>query len=187
MSVESDDLADFVRDRCLVRIERVGIDARTLQGFPLGFSERLLAVLYVCDFRIDGLLFLRRDTITDVRVNATSAFQRQLMCDAGLVTEEQFCLPYRIDSFASLLAGLSVNQITILEQESLDESMFWSGRSVWREDGTHWLHEFTGAGNWGDALTKIDLNTVTCCQVETNYIRVYQDYFDSKGFPTLPD
>lgn len=186
MNVESTTIADFVRNRDLVRIERAGIDTRTLQAFPLGFSDTLLAVLYVCDFRIEGLLFLRRDTITDIHVNATARFQRQLLDDAGHITDDLFCLPHAIDSFASLLSGLTPNQIIILEEESLDESGFWIGRYVWREDQTHWMHEFTGAGNWNPDLTELDLNAITCCQIETNYIRFYQRYFDLNGFPEYP-
>ncbi|WP_413432553.1 hypothetical protein [Crateriforma spongiae] len=186
MNVESNTISDFVRNRDLVRIERDRIDGRTLQAFPLGFSDTVLAVLYVYDFHIDGILFLRRDTITDIRVNATATFQRQLLDDAGYITDDLFCLPHTIDSFASLLAGLAPNQITILEEESLDESGFWIGRYVWREDRTHWMHEFTGDGNWEDDLTELDLDAVTCCQLDTNYVRFYQRYFDSHGFPELP-
>jgi len=186
MNVESSSLADFVRNRELVKIERADIDSRTLQAFPLAFSDSLLAVLYVFDFHLDGLLFLRRDTITEIRVNATSRFQRQLIDQAGLITDDLFCSPHELDSFASLLAGLAPNQIAIVEEESLDESGFWIGRYVWREDQTHWMHEFTGAGRWEDELTQLDLDAVTCCQLDTNYIRYYQRHFDSHGFPSLP-
>jgi hypothetical protein len=186
MSMDSNTIAEFVSNRDLVRIERSGIDTRTLQAFPLGMSDQLLAVAYVYDFHIDGLLFLRRDTVTDVGINATAQFQRQLLDDAGLITDELFSLPYSVESFSSLLARLPPNKVAILEEESLDESNFWMGRYVWREDETHWMHEFTGAGNWHDKLTEIDPTKITCCQLETNYIQFYQQYFNSNGFPELP-
>ena len=186
MNVESSTIGELIRNHDLVRIERAQIDTRTLQAFPLASSDTLLAVLYVYDFHIDGLLFLRRDTITDISVNATAKFQRQLLKDAGCISDGLFCMPHKIDSFASLLAGLSPNEITILEEETLDNSGFWIGRYAWREDQTHWMHEFTGAGDWKDKMTQIDLDVVTCCQLDTNYIRFYQRHFNSRGFPRLP-
>lgn len=186
MNIKSQTIADFVRCRDLVRIERAQIDTNTLQAFPLGFSDELLAALYVHDFHIDGLIFLRRDTITDIQVNATAKFQRQLLEDGGHIAEDLFSLPHRIDSFESVLAGLPPNQIAILEEESLDASEFWIGRYVWREDRTHWIHEFSGAANWDNELTEINLDAVTCCQLKSNYIKFYQRYFNSHGFPELP-
>lgn len=186
MNVESNTIEEFIRNRDLVRIERAQIDTRILQAIPLAFSDTLLALLYVYDFHVDGLLFLRRDTVTDIRVNATAKFQRQLLQDAGCISDELFSMPHKIDSFASLLAGLPANEITILEKETLNDSEFWIGRYVWREDETHWMHEFTGAGNWDDKVTQIDLEVVTCCQLDTNYIRFYQRHFNSHGFPKYP-
>jgi hypothetical protein len=81
---------------------------------------------------------------------------------------------------------LPPNKIVILERETLDDNRFWIGRYVWREDQTHWMHEFTGAGNWDEELTQIDLDMVTCCQLDTNYIRFYQSHFNAHGFPRLP-
>jgi len=186
MSVENHTIAGFISNRDLVRIERSAIDTRTLQAFPLGFSDKLLAVLYVYDFHVDGLLFLRRDTITDISVNTTAHFQRGLLKDAGDITDDLFALPHTIESFATLLTGLTSNRIVVLEEETPDDSGFWIGRYVWREDGTHWMYEFTGAGNWDDELTELDLESITCCQLDTNYIRYYQRYFDLHGFPKLP-
>ena len=186
MNIDSDTIRTLIRNRDLVRIERAQIDTRTLQVFPLAFSDNLLASLYVYDFHIDGLLFLRRDTIADISVNATAKFQRNLLEKAGCISDELFYMAHKIESFASLLAGLPPNKITILEEETLDESRFWIGRYVGREDQTHWMHEFTGAGNWGKELTQINLDVVTCCQLDTNYIRFYQSYFNTHGFPKLP-
>ena len=63
---------------------------------------------------------------------------------------------------------------------------FRGRRCVGCEDGKHRIHEFTGAGNWDDDLTELDLATITCCQLDSNYIRHYQRYFDSRGFPGIP-
>jgi|688.fasta_scaffold126263_3 hypothetical protein len=186
MNVESNVISEFIRNRDLVRIERAQIDTRTLQAFPLAFSESLLALLYVYDFHIDGLLFLRRNSISDISVNATAKFQRDLLKDAGYILDDLFYMPHNIESFESLLAGLPPNKIVILERETLDDNRFWIGRYVWREDQTHWMHEFTGAGNWDEELTQIDLDMVTCCQLDTNYIRFYQSHFNAHGFPRLP-
>ncbi len=187
MTVDSETITRLINNRSLVRIERRKIDSRTIQAFLLGFSDELLAAAYVSDFRHDGLLFLRRETITDVSVNATARFQRQLLENAGDITDSLFTLPHPIDSFATLLNGLSADLIVILEEESLEDSRFLIGRYVWRENGTHQMHEFTGAGNWSDRLTEIDLESITCCQLDTNYIRYYQRHFDTHGFPDLPN
>lgn len=183
MSVNSETLTSFVSNRDLVRIERAAIDTRTLQGFPLAFSDDLLAIRYVYDFHLDGLLFLRRDTITDMVVNATARFQRGLLEKAGEITDDLFHLPHSIESFSTLLTALPPNKIVILEEESLGNCEFRMGRYVKRKGGANYIQCFSGAGNWHDDLTNVDLESVTCCQLDTNYIRYYQEHFDSVGFP----
>ncbi len=186
MKLTSDKLGTYIRDRELVKIERSSIDSNSLQAFLLGFSDHLVACRLVSDFHLEGLMFLRRSTISNITVDATSRFQRELLENAGLIDDELFVLSHRIDSYASLLTGLRHNQITIFEEESLDDSYFWIGRYVWHEDGTHCVHEFSGTGVWDDDLTELDLDALTCCQLDSNYILFYQRYFDLNGFPPIP-
>lgn len=54
-----DRLFEFARERKLVSINRDAIDSNSIQGFILGFSDELVVIQYIYDFRLDGPLIIR--------------------------------------------------------------------------------------------------------------------------------
>ncbi|MEM9420149.1 MAG: hypothetical protein AAGA25_14010 [Planctomycetota bacterium] len=185
-----DVLSKYIDDRALVSIKRESIDHRTLQALPLAYSNELLCVYYVSDFRLDGLLFLRRLDISSIQTRATDHFQLGLLNDAGLLPEYEKIERFPLDSFTSILTSLPSTEIAIVECESLEEeeNFFSIGRFAGCDaDDFIALHEFSGAANWDDDLTKHAPEEITCVQLRNNYIHHYQKYFDRIGFPPIPD
>jgi len=186
MNVSNRQLADLVASRSLVSIERKKIDSRSLQAIPIRYSPKLLLVQYVHDFHLDGQLILRRKDITSITCGATNHFQHGLLHDHGLIAEIDFDFVAELASFSALLNSQPEHSIVILENEGLDDSQFWIGRYVDSDKGNVRLHEFSGAANWNEELTRIDQHDITCCQLNTNYIQYYAGYFQARKPPPLP-
>ena len=170
----------LIADRALVCVQRDCIDSRSLQAFPIRYSPTLLLVQYVYDFHLDGQLILRRSDISSMTSRATDQFQRRLLSARGMIDQIDFQFDADLTSFAHLLNLQPPRSIIILERERLDESDFWIGRFVDSTDDTIRLLEFSGAANWKDDVTSICHIDVTSCQLNTNYIQFYADYFDSR-------
>jgi hypothetical protein len=186
MKVTDEQLDAFISSRSLVCIRRERIDARSLQAVPIRYSPTLLLVQYVYDFHLDGQLILRRSNISSMSCRATDEFQRGLLVDHGLIDQIDFHFHADLASFANLLDSQPALSIVILEGETVEDSDFWIGRYVDSTDDLLRLHEFTGAGTWDDKLTYIRQTDVTCCQLNTNYIRFYAQYFETHTPPRGP-
>lgn len=187
MSVSNKQLESFITDRSLVSIRRDNIDSNAIQAVPLLFSRDLLLVQYIYDFRLDGYLIFRRQDITSLDSNATDVFQKQLLLDAGLFQQIDRSFRVPLASFSDLLSSLSDPSIVILEREALDGSDFWIGQHIESTKRFIRLREFTGAGNWLEQPTRITLSKVTCCQLQTNYIQFYADYFTRRQTKSMAE
>lgn len=187
MTVTNEQLAEFIEERTLVGIRRDCIDSRLLQAIPIRYSSSLLLVQYIFDFHVDGQLVLRREDITSISCRATDRFQRRLLEENGLIETVDFDFRADLSSYASVLNSQPAQSIVILENEGLDDSAFWIGRFVEANDETIRLHEFSGAANWESELTEIDEKEITCCQLNSNYIRFYARYFESHPPPGIPE
>lgn len=60
----------------------------------------------------------------------------------------------------------------------LEAQVFLIGEIEKITEVTVWLRYFSGAGNWDEKPTKLAFNSITSCQVDTNYINVFQRYFE---------
>ena len=186
MKVTDEQLDDFISKRSLVSIRRKRIDALSIQAVPIRYSPTLLLVQYIYDFHLDGQLILRRSDISSMLCCATDEFQRGLLAGHGLIDQIDFHFHADLTSFADLLNSQPAHSIVILEREHLDDSDFWIGRFVDSTEDMIRLHEFTGAANWEDKLTHICETDVTCCQLNTNYVRFYAQYFQTHTPPQIP-
>lgn len=171
--------ADFARDQKLVSIQRKRIDSNSIQGFILGYADDLVLLQYVYDFRLDGLMVLRTTDITDIRCNATGEFQKQLLIDEQLFQQVPFGISADLSDWRSIISQLSHQyRLMILEDEKAKPPQFLVGAIEKITQRSVWLRYFSGAGNWDDKPTKLAFKDITACQVATNYINVYQRYFD---------
>lgn len=173
------DLPALARDRKLVSIRRDQIDGNSIQGFILGFSDELLLIQYVYDFRLDGLMVLRTADITAIKCGATDEFQKDLLITEQLFREVDFDSSFDLRDWRSILTQFSGRyRLIILEDEQPGDGLFLIGEIQKIAKNNAWLRHFSGAGNWDREPTKLPFSRITSCQVGTNYLNVYQRHFE---------
>lgn len=177
MSPSDSELDQLICARTLVALQRESLVGHKAQGFPLAYSKELLLLQYAFDFRLDGLLLVRRVDITSLKSRATDRFQTGLMAKANLLDSIPFTGRWAIESFRTFLSALKRNQIVIIEGELSDPPDFFIGRCVGADRKTVRIHEFSGVANWAENVTEVRVSEITCLQVGTNYIKFYQDHF----------
>jgi hypothetical protein len=172
-------LAQHLDGRDLVSIRRDDIDDAAIQGYVLGLSQDLVALQYVYDFHLDGLLLLRTADITDVNCSRTDRLQREMLSREGLEQKVPFEKHLDLANWRAVIGQLAREfPLMIIECEALDDPDFVIGR-------VHALHEnvvefeyFSGAANWNRELADIELYDVTACRVDSNYINFYRRHFE---------
>lgn len=184
-------LAEFVQNKKLVSIRRSKIDDQSIQGFILAFSDDLFVIQYVYDFRLDGLMVLRTADITEIKCGATNELQTQLLAAEQLLQQIPFGSRFDLQNWKSILTQLSQQHgILILEDELNEDQLFLIGKVQKITSKSAQVLYFSGAGNWDEKPSKLSFSNITTCQVDNNYINVYQRYFDrcaqSKPDPYTP-
>jgi hypothetical protein len=171
--------AQHQRGRDLVSVRRSEIDEHAIQGFVLASSEELVALQYVYDFNLDGLMVLRIADITEVRCSATDKFQKRLLEQEGLIGRVPFGRDLVLDNWRSVISQLSKEYgLMILECEAGEEKDFVIGRVLGTTPTRVQVRHFSGAANWARKPTELKFKEVTSCQVGTNYANVYQRHFE---------
>jgi hypothetical protein len=139
----------------------------------------LVALQYVYDFNLDGLMVLSRSDITQIRSNATDKFQRKLLAKEGLLKEVPFETAFDLQDWRSIIRQFSkAYPLIILECERGDEPEFVIGRVEKTTSVAAYVRCFTGAGRWLDEPVRVKYSDITSCQVDTNYLNFYQRHFD---------
>jgi hypothetical protein len=168
--------------RDLVSIRRDEIDEHPIQGFVLASSEDLVVLQYVYDFNLDGLMVLRVADITEVRHSATDKFQKGLLEQERLMTRIPFGADFDLRNWKSVIAQLSKEYgLMILECEALEEKDFAIGRVLKATQTGVRFQYFSGAANWAEKPDILKFKDITCCQVGTNYVNVYQRHFERQA------
>ncbi len=171
-------LAKHHKQRNLVSIRRNGLDANSIQAFILDFSEELVALQYVYDFNLDGLMFVRVEDITEVKCSATDKFQKGLMKKEGLLKLVQFGKRFELANWNSLISQLSKEyKFIILERELAADNNFFIGTILKVSKTEAQGRYFSGAAKWAKSPEKLKFKEITCCQVDTNYVNFYQRHF----------
>jgi len=178
MVLSNEQLDEHILKRELIAISRSELASNKVQGFPLAYSAKLLLFRHVYDFHVEGLWLVRRSDITDTYCRETDRFQRKLLEAENKLKRGIFRSNYSVDNFSTFLQGLGTNKIAILENESQRSGGFHIGRIVAVRQQSVTMQEFSGAGNWERQHTKIDLNDVTTCEIDTNYINFYARHFN---------
>lgn len=178
----SQTLSTLLKSRRLVSIRRRDIDGYGIQGFLVGLSDNLLAVEYVYDFQIDGLMVLRRSDITEVRRTATDEFQERLLKKEGIRPGSQTPVSLELDDWSTLIRQLSEHcPLMILERELGPSPEFAIGRPVRATAAQVEFQSFSGTGKWWSKTERLKYSQLTCLQVNTRYLGFYQRYFERLG------
>lgn len=69
----------------------------------------------------------------------------------------------------------------ILENETLDDPLFYIGKLIDVDHEKILIKGFSGAANWDEEDTIVYYDDITVMQIETNYIKFYKDYFDQNS------
>ena len=183
MNPSDAELKQHIHCRDLVNFRRAELDSNKIQGIPVAFSDKLILLRYIFDFHIDGLLLIQRSDITQWCCNETDRFQRQLLESENRLKKAYFKLKfnYSVINFESFLKRLPARKIAIVENESVEQQEFYIGRVLNTDQSVVKLHEFSGAGNWFEEPTEIATNQITSCQVDSNYIKFYERFFDRRS------
>jgi hypothetical protein len=172
-------LSSCHRKQSLVSIRRRDVDDYGLQGFVVGLSEHLLALEYVYDFQIDGLIILRRSDITEVRRTGTDQFQESLLKKEGILPGEQAPEPLELDGWRSVIEQLSKkHEYMILERELGPKPEFAIGRAVRVTATQVEFQAFSGTGRWYPKTEPLKYSQLTCVQANTRYLGFYRRHFE---------
>lgn len=168
--------------RSLVTIKREKIDENKIQGFLLDYSQELVLIQYVYDFRLDGLLALRLSDITSIESTKTDVFQTQLIHDEGLLTNFSFETNYNVKSWTSLVRDISSEfRFIIVEDENPKDPLFFLGEISLITEEKVSIRCFSGTAKWNESLSEIPVEDISSIQAGNNYVRVYARYFSKSS------
>lgn len=172
-------LSAWLKAKNLVSILRSDVDDYGIQGFLVGLSEDLLAIEYVCDFQIDGLMVLRRSDITEVRRTGTDEFQERLLKKEGIRPGVQSPMPLELGGWKAVIEQISQHYpLMILERELGPSPDFAIGRVLRATEAQVEFHAFTGTGKWSAKSERLKYSQITCLQANSRYLSFYQRYFE---------
>lgn len=166
----------------IVTIERKNIDDNSIQGIILKESKKLLVFEHVLDFRLDGLMVLDKNDISNIQTTDTDNFQLMLMEGEGLIEFITSDLEYNLNSWRSFIESAKTkHKYFIFEEERFEESEFTIGKITDFSDKYFEMLGFSGTARWEERPERIHYSDVTCCQIGSNYINVYARYFARKN------
>ena len=169
----------YRQERKLVSLKRDSVDDQKIQGFVLGTSEKLVLLQYVFDFYLDGLMVLRTEDISEIVRTKTDSFQQSLMEHEDLLAGIPFENHIDLTSWRTAIVGLQKRSpLFILECELLESPSFSLGKVVRVDGRAVAVQTFDGCGKWAADPLVLQCDEITSCQVNTNYARAYERYFE---------
>ena len=169
-------IRDYRDQRALVGVERDDLDGNPLHGFILDFNDEWIALQKEYDFRIDGIVLVRRADITALRNSKTHKFQKQLLIDEGWFEQIDFDFMIPHGGVSELLAELPADRIVTLEDER-EEGMFLIGPVLEVKDGVVSVRFFSGDAQWDSEPLTIKLTSITMIAFSSSYTSAYERYF----------
>ncbi len=172
-------LATYLKSRKLVSVKRAGVDGYGIQGFLAGVSDGLLALEYVYDFQIDGLMILRQSDITEINRTKTDEFQESLLKREGILAGSQSPKTLNLETWQSVILQLTEHYpLMTFERELGPSPEFSIGRPIRITQAQVEVKTFTGAGKWSPKPQRIKYAQLTCAQANNRYTNFYQRHFE---------
>lgn len=176
--MKSTNLSKLKENQTLVSIQREAIDENKTQGFILAFSKRLILIQYISDFRLDGLMVLRRSDISCIESTETDLFQTQILKEEGLFSQIKFTGEYLVEDWPAVFSTIVKESVfIILENEAASFPVFLIGKIQDIGDSSVSVLCFDGEANWDDELTEMNFDDISAFQAGDNYSLTYQNYF----------
>lgn len=172
-------LSAYLQKRSLISVRRKDVDGHSIQGFLVGLSDHLVALEYVCDFQVDGLMVLRRSDITEFRRTATDEFQERLLKKEGIRPGTQQPAPLALEGWRSVIDQVAeCHPFMILERELGPAPEFSIGRMLRTTAAQVEFHHFSGVAKWAAKTERLKYSQITSLQVNSRYLRFYQQHFE---------
>lgn len=176
-----EEISKLKKKRFLISIRREKIDNAKIQGFILAYSNELILIQYVSDFRLDGLLVLRLRDITDICSDKTNQFQISILKDEGIYSKIDFEKNYSINNWHSLFSTMvSEQDIITIEDENTDYPILMIGKLQKVNAESVVIHEFTGAARWLDEASEMFFEDISSLQIGNHYANMYQKYLGQR-------
>jgi hypothetical protein len=173
-------------DRCLEKLvrpaptfahlERDDLPGESsINGFVLGYSEELVLVQTITDFRNDGFCLVRRSDVTDLRCQEFEVHYQQILEKEGVVPLEGPGFDLDLSSVTGALASLRVaGEWVIIEREIPGDDYFLIGPLVRVGARTASVHHFDALGQFESTPTLVRLETLTKVVFGSDYLRVWK-------------
>jgi hypothetical protein len=171
-------LKKFRQEKKFVSISRESIDSNSILGFILEVSKELLLIQFVYDFNLDSLMVLPISDISEVESNSGNRLQKQMLVEENIFQKIDYGTRYHLDSWKSILSQFKEQfKFVILENEKLNKPVFLIGEMKSLFERSVAVRYFSVTGRWDEKPTKISYSEITSCQVNSNYLKMYQRYF----------
>ena len=121
-------LADLLRERTLIRVQRTPEALDDLVCIPLGVSEELLLVRDVVDFHLDGFRVLPRASVEGLRHGPLERFRHAVLRAEGALDDLESPQEVALESWQSAARVLKARPLVAVERELDREQPFLVGR-----------------------------------------------------------
>lgn len=149
-----------------------------VQGFVLDYSDEIVLLQYVCEFRLDGYLFLCRSDITDVFSRKTDLLQTQILKEERVYSNVNFDAPFKLDGWESVFRHChEQNEFVAIDEDRTEDGRSTIGEVHSINPGNVSVLGFSGAANWDEYETVHHFKDITCVQVGGHYMNMYKRHF----------
>ncbi len=177
---EIEKIEECIKNGQLCAINRDMIDELSMYCFPIAMSEKLLLVLNVYDFNIDGYKIIRLEDISEVFCEDAEEFNEMIIRKEGI-----------LDNFSPEILDienlkkvfnyfLKTKKNIIVQCEGYNESLFYVGSVSKVGKGDISLKTFDGVGIIDEKEAVIPLSKITCVSYDSRYVNIISKYIKEK-------
>ena len=175
------ELVGAKENRLLVTVGRENLVDTVIQGFVLGFSEQLILLQGVRDFRLEGHYVLKRKDVTMLKTTPSDYCHHAIMEADGSVDLVDFDPWMPLGNWRDYLCSLDKKVLVILEGEKDGEEIYFIGRlDEVREDSVKGTY-FSETGSWEDAPWGVGMEYLHSVQTGTSYLQGFARFFDREN------
>ena len=171
------ELVPYLKSHRVTRIEwQAGARAYT-DGFVVGLSDQLVAVLSIVDFRSDGLEVFPLARVAKVVTSSGDDFWQRVLQSEGLVPDRGFLKGLQIGDYQALMECLQARGRMIGVSYCKDPQCgreYTVGPVRATEDARFAVQRVWLEGDWDDEWTWIRYDTVERVDVDRPYINAYE-------------
>ena len=174
-----DELVPFLKSRHVTRVEwKAGLRSYT-DGFVVGLSDHLVAVLSILDFRSDGVEVSPLSRVAEVVTTSADGFWQHVLETEGLVPERRVLRGLQLGDYRALAESLHVRgrMVGVSYQPDVEGPVQYAlGPVRATEDVRCAVQRVWASGAWDDEWTWIRFDTIERVDVDRPYVNAYERY-----------